>query len=137
VGTRLGLAALKVAYGQDVVHSGPLVDHVTFEGRRAVIQFTHRGSGLVTRDKYGYVSGFVMAGEDRVFHWAQAAIQGDTVEVFCDQVEKPVAVRYAWADNPGPLDLYNKEGLPAVPFRSDHWPGVGTGKRFDHTKPRF
>ena len=128
VGHRLALSALKIAYGMDIVYSGPVFRGMSKEGRHLVLSFDHVGSGLVCRDRYGYVKGFAVAGPDRVFHWAKAAVQGDEVWVDCDGVENPVAVRYGWADNPDDLNLYNAEGLPASPFRTDDWPGITAGK---------
>ncbi|MEX0720543.1 MAG: hypothetical protein WD059_07735 [Balneolaceae bacterium] len=79
----------------------------------------HIGSGLTTNGSDD-VLGFAVAGEDQKFHWAKAEIEGNNVVLWSDEVENPVAVRYAWADNPD-VSLYNKEGLPAVPFRTDEW----------------
>lgn len=136
VGRRLGMAAMKVAYGKDIVASGPSFRKMTVTGNRVTLEFDHTGSGLVTQDKYGYVRGFQVAGEDRKFHWAKASIEGDKVIVTCHAVPEPVAVRYAWANNPGPLDLYNKEGLPATPFRTDRWKGITADQVF-REGPRF
>lgn len=137
VGKRLALAALNVAYGhEEVVASGPAFESMQIENGRALIFFNHVGSGLTTRDKYGYIRGFQIAGADRKFYWARAHIDGDHVIVSSENVSDPVAVRYAWADNPGALDLYNEEGLPAVPFRTDTWRGSTYGKRFEDG-PRF
>jgi sialate O-acetylesterase len=124
VGKRLGLAALHVAYGQDIVFSGPVFRDMVLAGDQAILGFDHVGGGLKARNRYGYLNGFSMAGEDRVFHWARARIQGDKVIVYCDEVQRPVAVRYGWADNPDDANLYNAEGLPASPFRTDDWPGI-------------
>lgn len=125
VGKRLALSALKTAYGKDVVYSGPMYQSVQFEGNKAVINFQETGSGLVVNDKYGYVKGFSIAGADKKFVWAKArATVKNTVEVYSDEVKNPVAVRYGWANNPDDLNLYNKEGLPANPFRTDDWPGI-------------
>ena len=124
VGRRLALSALKVAYNQDVVYSGPTFKEMQIDGIKATISFDNIGSGYYLKNKYGYVNGFTVAGEDKVFHWAQAQISGDKIIVTCDQVEKPVAVRYGWANNPDDLNLYNLESLPAVPFRTDDWPGI-------------
>jgi sialate O-acetylesterase len=98
------------------------------EGKEIVISFKEVGSGLSVKDKYGYVKGFAIAGADQKFYWARAAIAGNEVRVSSDQVDAPVAVRYAWADNPDDANLYNKDGLPASPFRTDEWPGVTLGK---------
>ena len=82
----------------------------------------HVGGGLVAKGG-GPLKGFAVAGEDKKWHWAEAAIDGETVVVSSAEVKKPVAVRYAWANNPD-CNLYNKEDLPASPFRTDDWPGT-------------
>lgn len=130
VGRRLGMAAMKTAYGKDVTSSGPSFARMREDGGRVIIEYNNLGGGLTSKDKYGYVRGFQVAGADQKFHWAQAFIEGDHVVVACRQVAKPVAVRYAWDNNPGPLDLYNREGLPALPFRTDTWKGVTAGNVF-------
>jgi sialate O-acetylesterase len=118
VGERLALAALKTAYGEDVVHSGPLFESATVKGNKIVVNFTNTGSGLTTHD--GEAPGeFAIAGSDRQFVWAKARIEGDKVVVWSDEVPNPLYVRYAWADNPVNPNLYNREGLPASPFRTD------------------
>ena len=127
VGKRLALSALKVAYGRDIVHSGPVYNSMSIEGGRIRLSFTSVGSGLMAKDKYGYLKGFAIAGEDREFHWAKAYIDNDEVVVYCDKVKSPVAVRYAWGNNPDDANLYNTEGLPASPFRTDEWPGITLG----------
>lgn len=129
VGYRLGLNALKIAYGRDVVHQGPVYESVGFRDGKAYLDFSSTGSGLMIKDKYGYLKGFAIAGEDRKFHWAKAKIEGNKVVVYSEKVKEPVAVRYAWADNPEDANLYNKEGLPAGPFRTDQWPGITEGVR--------
>lgn len=122
VGKRLALAARHVAYGdKDVVYSGPTLKDATFEDGQAMLTFENIGSGLKAQG--GELKGFAIAGEDQKFHWAETAIDGDKVIVKSAEVPKPVAVRYAWADNPA-ATLYNAEGLPASPFRTDDWPGV-------------
>lgn len=135
-GRRLGAAALKIAYRKQIVSSGPSLKQMRTEGERMIIEYQDTGSGLVTKDKYGYLRGFQVAGEDKKFYWAQAFIEGDHVVVTCKEVNKPVAVRYAWSNNPGALDLYNKEGFPAIPFRTDVWKGQTAGKVFKEG-PRF
>ena len=121
VGRRLAAWALADTYGQPVIPSGPLFDRYTIEGNQVRIRFKH-AAGLKTLDG-GPVKGFAIAGEDRRFVWTEARIEGDTVIVSSPQVPNPVAVRYAWADNPL-ANLYNKGGLPASPFRTDDWPGI-------------
>jgi sialate O-acetylesterase len=128
VGLRLALAALKTTYGKDIVYSGPVYQSMKIDENKIVLSFTNTGSGLITKDKYGYVKGFAIAGADKKFAWAKAHIEGNTVVVYSDAVANPVAVRYAWADNPDDASLYNKEMLPASPFRTDTWPGKTEGK---------
>ncbi len=118
VGKRLYLAARKVAYHEDVVYSGPMYDSMQVQGDKIRISFTHTGSGLVI--KGDTLKGFAIAGEDKKFVWADAIIEGKTVVVGSDKVKHPVAVRYAWSTNPA-CNLYNKEELPASPFRTDEW----------------
>lgn len=121
VGKRLALAAQKIAYGNnDIVYSGPRFDSMKVEGNKIILFFTHTGSGLWIRDS-GEPKGFAIAGSDKKFVWANAKVEGDKVIVWSNQVENPIAVRYAWADNPENANLYNREGLPASPFRTDNW----------------
>ncbi len=121
VGYRLALAARKVAYGEELVYSGPVFKSMQVDGSRVRIEFTHTGSGLVLDDRYGYARGFAIAGPDREWHWAKGYLDGDKVLIHSPGVEDPVAVRYAWSQNPGDANVYNLEGLPAVPFRTDNW----------------
>jgi sialate O-acetylesterase len=122
VGRRLALAARNVAYGEDVVFSGPVYQRHEIKDGRVVIEFAHVGGGLVARDApTGALKQFAIAGADRRFVWAEAAIRGDGVVVSSEKVPRPVAVRYAWADNPEGANLCNIEGLPASPFRTDGW----------------
>lgn len=122
VGYRLALAAQKVAYGKnDIVYSGPIYKSMKKDGNKIRLGFDHVGSGLMAKDKYGYLKSFAIAGADKKFVWAQAIIDGEEVVVWSDKVPNPVAVRYAWADNPDDANFYNKEGLPASPFRTDEW----------------
>lgn len=119
VGERLAVAAQKIAYGeQNIVYSGPLFDTAIIDHSNIIIRFKHTGSGLVTND--GEAPGsFAIAGADKKFVWAKAQIDGDKVIVSQQGITTPLYVRYAWADNPHHANLYNKEGLPASPFRTD------------------
>jgi len=118
VGERLALAAEKLAYGENVIYSGPLYESSKVDGNRITITFTSVGSGLITND--GEAPGeFAIAGADKKFVWAKAKIDGDKIIVWNDAVGSPMYVRYAWADDPVNPNLFNKEGLPASPFRSD------------------
>ncbi|MBI1337334.1 MAG: sialate O-acetylesterase [Phycisphaera sp.] len=116
VGKRLAQSALNIAYGQDVVPCGPQFESMQVKGNEAVLRFKFVGSGLMV--KGDTLKGFAIAGDDKVFHFADAKIVGDTVVVSSPDVATPVAVRYGWANNP-PCNLYNKEDLPATPFRTD------------------
>jgi sialate O-acetylesterase len=125
-GERIKLAALALAYGDKDEYSGPLYRDVKFDGAKAIISFTHVGGGLEAKD--GPLTGFIIAGADKKFVAADAAIQGDTVVVSSPAIAAPASVRYGWADNPVPtLNLWNKAGLPASPFRTDDWPLPGEG----------
>jgi sialate O-acetylesterase len=130
VGARLALAARALTYGEKIEYSGPLYDKVAFDGNKAVLSFTHVGKGLEAKleDKSGSLEGFTIAGEDKKFYNAKAEIKGDKVVVTCDKVEKPVAVRYGWANFPV-VNLWNKDGLPASPFRTDDFPGITAPKK--------
>jgi sialate O-acetylesterase len=127
VGKRLALWALAKNYRKNIVYSGPLFKNMNIDGNKAVLSFDHVGSGLMAGSG-GKLKGFAIAGSDRKFVWADAKIEGDKVVVSSNKVSVPVAVRYAWADNPV-CNLYNKEGLPASPFRTDSWPGVTAGNK--------
>ncbi|MFW2477306.1 MAG: sialate O-acetylesterase [Sediminibacterium sp.] len=118
VGERMALGALKLAYGQNIVYSGPLYKSATVESDKIIISFDHVGSGLITNDEEA-PGDFAIAGADKKFVWAKAKIEGDKVIVWSDEIKQPMYVRYAWADNPVHPNLYNKEGLPASPFRTD------------------
>jgi sialate O-acetylesterase len=116
VGERLALAARALAYGEKVEYSGPVFEHAKPDDTRMVVSFTHTGGGLIAKD--GDLKGFTLAGMDGKFVAAKATIQGGTVIVSSDAITRPAAVRYNWAKNT-PGNLYNREGLPAPPFRSD------------------
>lgn len=150
IGRRLALTAMSVAYGdRKVVFSGPTYDRMTIDGDKATLSFRHVHSGLValkaepkieriptstspalkdapdrmTFEPADELRGFTVAGADRKFFHAQARIEGDRVVVWSKDVPKPVAVRYAWEDVPQ-TTLFNKEGMPALPFRTDNWPAI-------------
>lgn len=120
VGARLALAARKVAYGEQLVHSGPRYAGMSVEGCAIRLRFDLYGSSLVA--KGGELKRFAIAGADQRFVWGQARIDGDTVVVSSAAVAAPVAVRYAFEINPEDANLYDRDGLPASPFRTDDWP---------------
>jgi sialate O-acetylesterase len=132
VGHRLALAAREAVYGEKITGSGPIYKSMSVEGNKIILTFTHTGSGL-TMGVSPYIpkgeqapappvklTGFAIAGADREFVWADAVIQGNKVIVSHTKIPNPVAVRYAYSNNPA-CNLYNKEGLPASPFRTDEW----------------
>lgn len=132
VGNRLALWALAKNYGKtDLVYSGPLYKGSRIDGEKMIIDFDYVGGGLVVGRKEGRkptqilegkeVNGFAIAGEDKVFHLADAVIEGKQVKVSSDKVSKPVAVRFGFCQNPRGMNLYNREGLLASPFRTDSW----------------
>jgi len=132
VGLRLALAARHIAYGEDVVFTGPIYESMKVDGNTVRVKFTEMGGGLVIGTAPWHAAsvmplpadklvGFAVAGEDKKWSEADAKIDGDIVAVSSAEVTKPVAVRYAWHNSPEG-NLYNKEGLPASPFRSDDWP---------------
>ncbi|MBS3763118.1 MAG: sialate O-acetylesterase [Planctomycetes bacterium] len=122
VAERLARTALSKVYGRPIVATGPIYNSMSIEGAQIRIGFRRTGSGLTSRGG-GPLKTFTIAGENQNFVNAEACIEGETVVVSSRKVDDPVAVRYAWADNP-PCNLYNREGLPATPFRTDDWPGV-------------
>ena len=149
VGERLANLALANDYGKKVPTDGPRFKSYTIDKNGIVIKFSNAAGGLkaipsgdFAEDRYGKkamgfsivkqaesgkLTGFQIAGADHIWHWADAEIAGDTVIVSCPDVPHPVAVRYGWADNPV-CNLFNSEGLPAWPFRTDDWPGLTYGK---------
>jgi sialate O-acetylesterase len=121
VGHRLALLARKMVYNESIAAESPSYQSMKNEENTIRLQFKNVGSGLVVRDKYGYLKGFAVAGEDKVFHWAKAQIIGNDIIVSADAVPKPVAVRYAWQNSPVEANLFSKEGLPVGTFRTDDW----------------
>jgi sialate O-acetylesterase len=122
IGIRHAYLALKRTYGRDFVDYGPRYTGHSIRSDTIVLQFDSVGGGMVPA-KPGALDAFAIAGEDRVWHWARAEIEGNTVIVSSPQVSTPVAVRYAWSMNPSQRNLlYNQEGIPASPFRTDDWP---------------
>ncbi len=120
VGARLALAARAIAYGEQIEYSGPVFESVRFEGDRAILKFSHAESGLEAKD--GKLTGFTIAGDDQKFVDATAEITGqDTIVVSATGVSKPESVRFGWSSNPK-VNLWNRAGLPATPFRTDTWP---------------
>jgi sialate O-acetylesterase len=134
VGVRLSLVARHIVYGEDLVYTGPSYDSMTIEEKRIRITFNNVGSGLKIGSPpwtpssklpplAAEVKGVAIAGADKKWYWANTRIEGNTLVVWSSQVSAPMAVRYGWANNPL-CNLYNKENLPAAPFRTfrtDTW----------------
>ena len=123
IGRRLAVAALATVYGEKIVYSGPLYDKMEIAGNNIKLYFKHTGTGLLAKD--GELKGFAIAGKDKKFVWANAKIvqgtpsgEGSYIIVSSPDIMSPVAVRYGWGNNPI-TSLYNKENLPASPFRTD------------------
>jgi sialate O-acetylesterase len=133
VGARLALLARKISYGEKIVADGPEFDGVKFKDGKAVLSFDNVGSGLEARG--GKLTGFAIAGEDKQWFWADAVIEGDKVVVSSAKVTKPAAVRYGWSDFPV-VNLFNKDGLPATPFRTDDWPMTTAPKQVARTSAK-
>jgi len=150
VGDRLSRIALANTYGRKQEFSGPVYESMSVEGGKIRLRFSHTEGGLVARklpDSYqplstdpktvplvrnspaGELEGFAICGEDKKWKWATANLDGDSVIVWSDEVPQPVAVRYAWAQNPF-CNLYNGAGLPAGPFRTDDFPLPSKNKKY-------
>jgi sialate O-acetylesterase len=117
IGHRLAVAAEAIAYGNKIEYMGPIYQGMEINGNTIRIKFSHTGRGLYS--KGNLLLGFAIAGEDKKWVHANAVIEGNTVIVSSPDVQKPVSVRYAWGKNP-PCNLYNKENLPASPFKTDN-----------------
>ena len=122
VGRRLALNANKLVYKQKFIASGPKFKSFTKSGNRIHVSFTNAEGGLMSKDS-SEIKGFAVAGKDKQFYWAKAVIEGKEIVVYANEVPYPVALRYAWADNPE-CNLINSAGLPAIPFRTDNWRGI-------------
>jgi sialate O-acetylesterase len=125
VGARLALLAQAIAYGKDVVANGPLYKSMKVEGNKIVLSFDSVGAGLEARG--GPLTGFTICGADEKFVPAQAEIVGNTVVVSAEGVAEPKAVRFGWKNYPV-VNLFNKNGLPATPFRTDDFPMLSQPK---------
>ena len=130
VGHRLAAIALNEVYGFSQTGSGPVYRGVSFSKGEATLSFGSIGKGLYAKSRYGQLTGFEIAGPDRKFYFADAKILGEKIIVRSDSVPNPVAVRYGWSNAPLDINLYNVDGYPASPFRTDQWPGVTDSARF-------
>jgi len=132
VGLRLASKALSLTYNIKDSPESPLYKSTDFKDGAAIVEFSHAENGLIAKDKYGYIKGFEIAGADHKFYFAQATIiDGNKIKVWSNDVKQPVAVRFAWTDAPIDANLFNKEGFPVSPFRSDSWKGITDDKKFE------
>ena len=121
VGHRLTINALNMVYHKKVVYASPMYRVMKISGKQVIVTFSKVGAGLQIKGG-NIINGFALAGDDRHFYNAKAIlVDSHTVCLQADEVDVPVAIRYAWADNPGELNLYSKQGLPLTPFRTDDW----------------
>ncbi len=124
IGKRLAVIALNKDYHIKKEYSGPVYQSMKKSGNKIILTFTHAGGGLVAKNNNAILGGFEIAGADKKFYPAKAIIKNGRVQVTGDGLSAPVAVRFGWADVTDENNLYNKEGLPAVPFRTDNWKGI-------------
>ena len=124
VGRRLAATALNRTYKRRMIDTGPTFKSMKIVGNRIIVSFENIGSGLRTTDKDGNVKGFEIAGGDQNFYEANAAIQGNILVVLSEKVASPMAVRFGWIGDASACNLFNKDGFPAVPFRTDEWKTV-------------
>jgi sialate O-acetylesterase len=130
VGSRLAAIALNKTYDKGNSFAGPTFKSYEISGNKIIISYHHIGNGLLAKDKYGYIKGFEIAGKDKIFYPAKAFIEGSRVVVLQDWVQAPIAVRFGWADDASENNLYNIEGFPAAPFRTDQWKGITEGIKY-------
>ena len=127
VGLRLAHEALWVAYGENLQPGSPTKPDIAFLKDGVSVKYP---KPLTVRNPYGYVHGFEVAGADQVFQYAKAEVVGNEIKVTCKAVPRPVAIRYAWADDPNDVNVFTEDGFPLAPFRSDNWKGKTEGVRF-------
>jgi sialate O-acetylesterase len=130
VGKRLAALALNNLYNKKMVCSGPAYKLMKIKGNQIILSFDNIGSGLFTTDKNGYVKGFEIAGADSIFHFAKAIIKGNTIILSTEKVLNPIAVNFGWMGDATECNLFNKEGFPAVPFRTVDWKNVTKEEKY-------
>ena len=130
VGKRLAAMALNNLYGKQMVCNGPSYQSMEIARNEIILSFDNIGTGLFTTDKYGYIRGFEIAGKDQVFYYARALIKGNKVILSSDKVANPIAAHFGWVGDAGDCNLFNKEGFPAVPFRTDEWKNITKDEKY-------
>jgi sialate O-acetylesterase len=130
VGLRLAAIALNKTYGKNTAFSGPVFKTMRVNGSNIVLSFSNADMGYFVKDAYGYIKGFEVAGANKKFYLSKAHIENGNIVVHADSVTAPIAVRYGWADDMPEANLYNKQGFPAVPFRTDSWPAITSNVKY-------
>lgn len=130
VGKRLAALALNNTYNIPMVCNGPMYKSMEISGNKIIVSFENIGTGLSTPNKYGYIYGFEIAGEDQIFHFAKGFIKDNKIILSSEEVANPIAVHFSWIGNAVESNLFNKEGFPAVPFRTDEWKTVTKDEKY-------
>jgi len=130
VGKRLAALALNNLYEKQMVCNGPSCKLIEVKGNEIILSFDNTGTGLFTPDKYGYIKGFEIAGADSVFRFAKAFIRDDKIILSTDKVSNPMAAHFGWMGDASECNLFNKEGFPAVPFRTDEWKTITKEEKY-------
>ncbi|PWA03979.1 sialate O-acetylesterase [Flavobacterium psychrotolerans] len=134
LGKRLATLALKNVYKKEIVCAGPFYKSMEIKGNQIMLSFDNLGTGLTTSDQYGYIKGFEIAGKDQVFYCAKAFIKDNKVILFSENVENPIAVHFGWVGDASDNNLFNKEGFPAIPFRTDDWKTITKEAKYSFEK---
>lgn len=130
VGKRLAAIAFNNLYNKKMVCSGPTFKSLETKGNQIIVSFDNIGTGLSTPDKYGYIKGFEIAGKDQVFHYAKGFIKDNKLILSSEEVSSPIAVHFSWVGDATESNLFNKDGFPAVPFRTDEWKTVTKEEKY-------
>ena len=134
LGKRLAALALNKVYNKQIVCDGPTFKAMEIKGNQIIVSFDNLGTGLETTDKYGYLKGFEIAEKDQVFYYAKAFIKDNKVFVFRENIENPIAVHFGWVGDASNNNLFNKEGFPAAPFRTDEWKTITKEEKYSIEK---
>ncbi|MFZ4796826.1 MAG: sialate O-acetylesterase [Bacteroidia bacterium] len=134
IGNRLAALALNNLYKKKMTCNGPTYKSLKTIKNRAIISFKNCGSGLMSTKKEGDIIGFEIAGNNHLFYHAVAIIKNNKIIVFSDQINNPKAIRFGWIGNTNHCNLYNQEGFPAVPFRTDNWEEITRNAKYEIMK---
>ena len=134
VGKRLAAIALNSIYNVKCVSIGPVFKNLEIRNNQIIATFENCENGLTTPDKYGNLRGFEIAGKDKIFHYATAYISDNKVVIFSEKVTNPIAIHFGWSDDASESNLYNKDGFPAEPFRTDDWKTITQSEKYKIVK---